>query len=149
MRCLKYLIIGCVVLGLFPSTTRAEILAMLNYESKAAQTDRREGIAVIDVDPDSENFSRVLMDIPLPYNLVNHHIYYNRDMSKIYVTALGMSKLHIVDMKSFPYRMKAVEIPECKVLEDATFKRTNRSKLFHFPSHILTGLPFTKILIAL
>jgi DNA-binding beta-propeller fold protein YncE len=100
---------------------------MLNYESKAAQTDRREGIAVIDVDPDSENFSRVLMDIPLPYNLVNHHIYYNRDMSKIYVTALGMSKLHIVDMKSFPYRMKAVEIPECKVLEDATFTADNKT----------------------
>jgi DNA-binding beta-propeller fold protein YncE len=127
MKCLKYLIIGFLVLGLFPSTLRAEILAMLNYESKAAQTVRREGISIIDVDPESKNFGKILMDIPLPYNLVNHHIFYNRDMSKAYVTALGLSTLHVIDMKSFPYRLKSVEIPECKVLEDATFTADNKT----------------------
>lgn len=127
MRYLKYLIICCLVLSFLPSTAGAEILAMLNYESKAAQTDRREGISIIDVDPESENFGKILMDIPLPYNLVNHHIYYNSDMSKVYVTALGLSKLHVIDMKSFPYRMKVIEIPECKVLEDATFTADNKT----------------------
>jgi DNA-binding beta-propeller fold protein YncE len=76
---------------------------------------------------DSENFGKILMDIPLPYNLVNHHIYYNRDMSKVYVTALGLSTLHVIDMTRFPYRMKAVELPECKVLEDATFTSDNKT----------------------
>jgi len=100
---------------------------MINYESKSAQTVRQEGISIIDVAPESNNFGKILMDIPLPYNLVNHHIFYNRDMSKAYITALGLSTLHVIDMKSFPYRMKSVEIPECKVLEDATFTADNKT----------------------
>jgi hypothetical protein len=48
-------------------------------------------------------------------------------MSKAYVTALGLSILHVIDMKRFPYRMKAVEIPECKVLEDAIFTADNKT----------------------
>ncbi len=42
-----------VTLSVIPSVPRAEILAMLNYESKPQQTIRREGIAIIDVDPAS------------------------------------------------------------------------------------------------
>ncbi len=110
-----------------PLTLHAEMLAMVNYESKPEQVTRKEGIAIIDVDKDSENFGKILMDIPLPYNLVNHHIYYNRDMSKVYVTALGLSALHVIDMTRFPYRMKAVDIPDCKVLEDATFTSDNKT----------------------
>lgn len=110
-----------------PLTLHAEMLAMVNYESKPEQITRKEGIAIIDVDKDSENFGKILMDIPLPYNLVNHHIYYNRDMSKVYVTALGLSTLHVIDMTRFPYRMKAIEIPDCKVLEDATFTSDNNT----------------------
>lgn len=116
-----------IAFSLFPSTLKAEILAMLNYESKAEQTIRREGIAIIDVDPQSENFGNILMDIPLPHNLVNHHIFYNNDQSKAYVTALGLSVLHVIDMTRFPYRMKAVKIPECKVLEDAIFTADNKT----------------------
>ena len=34
----------------------AEILALLNYESKPGQPVRREGIAIMDIDPDSADF---------------------------------------------------------------------------------------------
>jgi DNA-binding beta-propeller fold protein YncE len=112
---------------MFPAMPQAEILAMVNYETKQEQTFRKEGIAIIDVDQNSENFGKILMDIPLPHNLVNHHIYYNTDMSKVYVTALGASTLHVIDMTRFPYRLKAVEIPGCKVLEDATFTSDNKT----------------------
>lgn len=115
---LGLLLVG-VVLGRVPA--HAEILAMLNYESKPDQTVRREGIAIIDVDPKSKEFGKILMDIPLPPDLVAHHLFYNKDASKVYVTALGKSVLHVLDMKRFPYRMKAVKIPQCKVLEDAVF----------------------------
>jgi DNA-binding beta-propeller fold protein YncE len=122
---LSVLLFSALILMLSSSIIHAEILAMINYESKPDQVSRREGIAIMDVDPESETLGKILMDIPLPYNLVNHHIYYNRDMSKVYVTALGLSRLHVIDMKSFPYRIKAVDIPECKVLEDATFTADN------------------------
>jgi DNA-binding beta-propeller fold protein YncE len=105
----------------------AEILAMLNYESKSDQMIRKEGLAVIDVDPKSPTFGKLLMDIPLPPDLVAHHVFYNRDQSKAYVTALGKSLLHVLDLTRYPYRMRAVETPDCQVLEDIVFSQDNRT----------------------
>jgi DNA-binding beta-propeller fold protein YncE len=128
MKWLKFFILSTLLAWtMLPSIPQAEILAMVNYETKPEQIFRKEGIAIIDVDQNSENFGKILMDIPLPHNLVNHHIYYNRDMSKVYVTALGLSTMHVIDMKSFPYRIKAVDIPNCNVLEDATFTSDNKT----------------------
>lgn len=109
------------------STAQSEILAMLNYESKPDQAVRKEGIAIIDVDPKSSAFGKILMDIPLPSDLVAHHIYYNRDGSKAYITALGKSVLHVLDLKKFPYRMKAVETQGCRVLEDIVLSEDNQT----------------------
>jgi DNA-binding beta-propeller fold protein YncE len=119
--------ISFVLVVLLASVAHAEILAMLNYESKSEQTVRKEGLAIIDVDPKSSGFGKILMDIPLPPDLVAHHLYFNRDMSKAYVTALGKTVLHVLDLKRFPYRMKAVEIPDCSVQEDIVFSDDNRT----------------------
>ncbi len=120
------LIAACFVV-LFASLAQAELLAMLNYESKPEQTTRKEGLAILDVDPKSPTFGKMLMDIPLPPDLVAHHIFYNRDQSKAYVTALGKSLLHVLDMTRFPYRMKTVETPSCQVQEDIVFSQDNRT----------------------
>jgi DNA-binding beta-propeller fold protein YncE len=116
-----------VMLLISAALVQAEILAMLNYESKPEQTVRREGLAIIDVDPKSPTFAKMLMDIPLPPDLIAHHIFYNRDMSKAYITALGKSILHVLDLRRFPYRMKAVEVQDCKVGEDVVFSEDNRT----------------------
>lgn len=126
------------VLALVPSLAGAEILAMTNYESKppdalkvfknpVAGQVRREGIAIIDVDPKSENFGKILMDMPLPPDLVAHHIFYNRDATKAYVTALGKPEMRVIDMTRFPYRMKTVQVPGCQVGEDVVFSDDNRT----------------------
>ncbi len=120
-------VLTVIALTLSASFVHAEILAMLNYESKPEQIVRKEGIVIIDVDPGSANFGKPLMDIPLPYNLMAHHLFYNKDQSKAYVTALGPSVLHVIDMTRFPYRMKAIEIPDCEVLEDMTFAADNKT----------------------
>lgn len=120
-------VFAVVVLALSASLAHAEILAMLNYETKPEQVVRKEGLAVIDVDPKSPTFGKMLMDIPLPPDLVAHHIYYNQDQSKAYITALGKSLLHVLDLTRFPYRMKAVEIRDCRVLEDIVFSQDNRT----------------------
>lgn len=121
------LLIAFIGLTLSVSLVNAEILAMLNYETKPEQVIRKEGLAVIDVDPKSPTFGKMLMDIPLPPDLVAHHIFYNRDQSKAYVTALGKSILHVLDLTRFPYRMKAVEVRDCQVLEDIVFSQDNRT----------------------
>ena len=65
-----------VVVALAPLTVSAHILAMVNYESKTAEGlkahgiedhgDRKEGLAVIDVDPGSKTFGKIMVDISLP-----------------------------------------------------------------------------------
>ncbi|MEH6617715.1 MAG: hypothetical protein V7699_07730 [Porticoccus sp.] len=126
------------VLIAFSFSASAEILAMLNYESKPADNlkelklpfatqNRREGIAIIDVDPESANYGNILMDIPLPPDLVAHHIFFNRDASKAYVTALGKSELRIIDMKSNPYRTKVLVMAGCQVGEDTIFSEDNKT----------------------
>ena len=120
-------ILIAVMLLISASLVQAEILAMLNYETKPEQMVRKEGLAIIDVDPKSPTFAKMLMDIPLPPDLIAHHIFYNRDMSKAYVTALGKSILHVLDLRRFPYRMKAVEVQDCKVGEDVVFSEDNRT----------------------
>lgn len=117
----KIRVLSLGLVFLFPLLAQSEILAMLNYESKPKVTPRREGIAIIDVDPTSANFKKLLVDIPLPPDLVAHHIFYNKNASKSYLTSLGSNPLQVMNMKQFPYRLKTVDLPECKVAEDMVF----------------------------
>ena len=118
-----------------PDPARAEILAMVNYETKSEESlkalklsgaqEREEGIAVLDVDPASERFGDILMTIPLPPDLVAHHIFYDRSMTKAYLTALGKAELHVIDMQRFPYRLKKIDVSACQVGEDVIFSEDN------------------------
>lgn len=114
----------------------AEILALVNYESKSADAlkaystpvrgqDRVEGIAVIDVDPQSPAFGSIVKDIELPGDLVAHHIFYNRDSSKAYLTALGKGELRVIDMGDEAMPIQVVDVPECEVGEDVVFSGDN------------------------
>lgn len=108
-----------------PLLAQAEILAMVNYESNPKQTPRKEGIAIMDVDPGSKNFGKIIEDIPLPNDAVAHHIFYNRDMSKAYITALGNGPLRVMDMKS--HRIETIDLPDCKVGEDIVFSEDHKT----------------------
>jgi DNA-binding beta-propeller fold protein YncE len=138
---MKHFGIVATLLGSFvflSSAADAEILAMINYESKPADAlkafkspvpgqIRQEGIAVIDVDPASPNYGKTVETIPLPPDLVAHHIFYNRDSSKAYVTALGKGELRVIDMSKRPFSAKVVSVPECKVGEDVVFSADNKT----------------------
>jgi hypothetical protein len=139
MKTMTKIVVGAIAaLVLMPNMARAEILAMMNYESKTedslkalqiqgAARERREGIAVMDIDPSSDNFGKILMDIPLPPDLVAHHMFYNRDASKIYMTSLAQPVLHVIDMKKFPWRLKPLETPGCVMQEDVIFSEDNKT----------------------
>jgi DNA-binding beta-propeller fold protein YncE len=125
-------------IGFGAAAAKAEILALLNYETKSpdslkalkrpiAPPARKEGIAVIDVDPASANFGKIVRDIPLPPDLVAHHIFYNRTSTKAYVTALGKPELRVLDMTDPAYAMKVVAVPGCDVGEDVVFSEDNKT----------------------
>ncbi len=123
---LNSLLLGALISMGSVGVANAEILAMLNYQAKPDQAEKKEGLAIIDVDPTSTTFQKLVTDIPLPTGLVSHHIYYNQDKSKAYVTALGKNILHVLDITRSPYKMKAVEVPGCAALEDLAFSKDNK-----------------------
>jgi DNA-binding beta-propeller fold protein YncE len=136
MKTFLTVLISCGLLT--PTLGGAEILAMLNYESKPNESlkelkmpfgtnARREGVAVIDVDPNSDNFGNILMDIPLPNDLVAHHLFFNRDATKLYLIALGKSEIRVIDMQTSPYRVKVIDVPTCQFGEDVVFSEDNRT----------------------
>ena len=127
MKPLRLLFITFALLLSCTSLASAELLALLNYESKSGQPVRREGIAIMDIDPESSDFGKILMEIPLPPDLVAHHIFFNRDKTKAYITALGKSILHVVDLTKFPYRLRAIAVPDCQVGEDLVVSEDNKT----------------------
>ncbi|MBL6951737.1 MAG: YncE family protein [Alphaproteobacteria bacterium] len=136
-RMVTSLAIALLAVVAAPNFAKSEILAMMNYESKPADSlkalkltgtgERREGIAVIDVDPKAATFGKILMDIPLPSDLVAHHIFYDRKMEKAYITALGKPELHVFKLNEFPYRLKRIAVPKCVMGEDVVFSEDNKT----------------------
>ena len=134
---LTLLLALAAVVAAAPGKAKAHILAMVNYETKTEEgakahgvishKHRKEGIAIIDVDPDSKTFGKIVVDISLPSNLIGHHIFYNRDMSKAYVTALGQGWMYVMDMKKLDYKLKRLEVPGCVVGEDVVFSADNKT----------------------
>lgn len=115
------------LLLLLPISSQAEMLAFVNYESKPTQSQRREGIAILDVDPESPQFGKIAKDLPLPPDAVAHHIFYNKDLSKAYITSLGNGPLRVIDMKRKPYSIELLDVPECEVAEDMVFTEDHKT----------------------
>ncbi|MEH6403696.1 MAG: hypothetical protein V7750_10020 [Sneathiella sp.] len=134
---LTFIVSGLLSVTAIPGLASSEILAMMNYETKPLDSlkalklsgtqEREEGIAIIDVDPNSKNFSKILMTIPLAADLVAHHIFYDRKMDKAYVTALGKPELHVFNLNEFPYRLKKIDVPKCAMGEDVVFSEDNKT----------------------
>ena len=121
-----------------PALASAQIYAMMNYETKSpdslkvlktpvATGARKEGIAVIDVDPKSKTCGKIVEDMNIQPDWVAHHIFYNRDESKIYVTSLAKPELGVIDMKKKPLAMKIVAVPDCQVGEDVVLSEDNKT----------------------
>ena len=134
---IKRILLLSAVVACYQTPVSAEILAMVNYETKSADSlkalknpiatpSRTEGIAIIDVDPKSKNFGTIVKDIPLPPDLVAHHIFYNNDMSKAYITALGKPELRVMDLKKKEYPITVVSVPTCSVGEDVIFSEDKK-----------------------
>src|SRR5262249_35237370 len=129
--------VGAALLAALPVPALGGILAVVTYESKPEESlkamripvppqGRREGVAIIDVDPKSKDFGKIVTDLSIPPDVVAHHIFYNKDSSKAYITALGKGELRVIDMKRKPYAIKTVAVPECKVGEDVVFSDDNK-----------------------
>lgn len=119
---------------LISTSVQADILAMVSYETKSADSlkslkvsptrTREEGIAILQVDPESADFGKILWQMPLPSDLMAHHIFYDRTMKKAYMTSLAKKELYILDFSSFPIRHKIIPV-NCVMGEDVVMNEDN------------------------
>lgn len=126
---------AAMALSMLAAPAAAGILAIMNYESKptadlrslklSGDMPRREGLAIIDVDPESPGFGRILADIPIDPATVAHHIFYDRTMSKAYITGLQQPPLQVLDLRKNPYRLSTIETPPCMMGEDIILDEAN------------------------
>ncbi len=126
----------CFIISSFCfSAAQAEILAMMLYESKSPDSlkslklsgvgERKEAIAIMDVDPDSKNFGKILWEMPLPNDMMSHHIFYDRTMTKGYLTSLAKKELGVLDMTANPFRRITLPMPDCTMGEDVIINEDN------------------------
>ena len=109
-------------LALVTGTATAEQTALVLYETRGAdQSQRQEGIAFVELDPQSEDYGQILAQIPLPPEFQSHHIFYNPARDRAYVTSLATPELRVFDVSEFPYRHTSVAVPDCEVGEDVSF----------------------------
>jgi len=131
-------IVAMALLWADASFTQAEMLAMVIYETKAEESIRElrvektekvreDGLAIIDVDPASDAYGKILAKFPLPEGLAPHHQYYNPDKTKIYVTATLLPMLHVVDLTRAPYRISRIDTPGCQNLDQVVFSSDNKT----------------------
>ena len=119
----------------FINSVHAEMLAILNWETKARDSleslklgydkNREEGISIIELDKNEVNYGKILLTIPVSNQLVTHHIFYNQDLSKAYITSLEGEYLHVINMNDNILRMKPVYVPGCLVQENIIFSNNN------------------------
>src|SRR5258706_14358066 len=82
--------LAAVIVAVLPALAAAQIHAMFNYETKSPDSlkvlktpvqtgPRKEGIAIIDADPQSKTVGQTIQHTPVPADPSSHHLSYNSD----------------------------------------------------------------------
>ncbi|NLX09198.1 MAG: hypothetical protein GXY36_06045 [Chloroflexi bacterium] len=85
------------------------------------------GVALVNLDPESEGFGEVLQQFELGEDVLPHHLYYNRDQSRLYNTTLSGEYLYELilerDADGVPTIVEAIAIDtgDSQVGEDIYF----------------------------
>src|SRR3712207_5406751 len=54
----------------------------------------KDGVALLDLNPESKHFGKVMQRKDIGEGVLPHHLYFNHDESRLYTTALGGSRLY-------------------------------------------------------
>lgn len=119
-----------------PSAVVSEILALTVVQSQVPETvkafkltgsrDPKESLFILDVDPNSKTFGKTLMTIPLPSDFLANEVFFNPDKSKGYVTSRGKSEMFVFGLNRYPYRLRKLELPDCKTGQNLIFSRKQK-----------------------
>ncbi|SKA45709.1 hypothetical protein SAMN04488128_10779 [Chitinophaga eiseniae] len=108
---------------------KQQTLFFIDYRHLAGGND---GIAVMELDPESPDFGKILHKTELGKGVLPHHLYFNRDEKKLYTTALGGSFLYELKMEwnheGYPviYQVNPINTGGNTVGEDIFFTRNGQ-----------------------
>lgn len=103
------------------STGKESIMALVNYRA-ISEIREKDGLAIIDINPDSDTFGNILQDAPIGKGVFMHHPFYNQEGSKIYNTALDGEKLYRINLhEDRIFDISPIETGSCDVGENMYF----------------------------
>ena len=96
--------------------------ALINY--RAIGERQYDGLAIIDINPDSNTFGEIIQDVPVGKEIRMHHPFYNSDKSKLYNTALSGERLYSVNLhENTIFDVAPIDTDSCMVGEDMHFSK--------------------------
>ena len=122
------------------STGKESIMALVNYRA-IGEIREKDGLAIIDINPDSDTFGNILQDVPVGKGVFMHHPFYNQEGSKIYNTALDGERFYRINLhEDRIFDISPIETGSCDVGEDMCFGQ-NRDRFY------LTSMGSDKIIV--
>lgn len=105
------------------STKNADpITAVINY--RALDESKKDGLAIIDLNPNSNTFGDILQNVPVGEGVLMHHPFYNSDRSKLYNSALMGEHLYRVNLHDDKiFDVTPIDTGSCIVGEDMVFSK--------------------------
>ena len=106
------------------STNNEPITALINYRA-IGETREEDGLAIIDINPDSDTFGKILQDAPVGKEVFMHHPFYNQAGSKIYNTSLGGESIYQINLhENAIFDIVPIDAGSCIVGEDMYFSKS-------------------------
>ena len=101
-------------------TNEEPIKALINY--RAIGELQEDGLAIMDINPNSKTFSEIIQDVPVGKEVRMHHPFYNYDKSKLYNTSLSGDKLYRISLhQDTVFEINSIDTGSCLVGEDMHF----------------------------
>lgn len=105
------------------TTNEEPITALINYRA-IGEIRQEDGLAIIDINPDSDTFGEILQDVPVGKEVFMHHPFYNHAGSKLYNTALAGEMLYRINLhENRIFDITPIETGSCVVGEDMYFSK--------------------------
>jgi DNA-binding beta-propeller fold protein YncE len=99
------------------------ITALINYRA-IGEIREKDGLAIIDINPNSNTFGEILQDVPVGKEVFMHHPFYNQAGSKLYNTALAGENLYRINLhENTIFDITPIDAGGCVVGEDMYFSK--------------------------
>jgi DNA-binding beta-propeller fold protein YncE len=98
MGAVSLILVSCISLIRLPSEGAAPSpgLIFVDYRHLNGGAD---GVALMDLNPESPDFGKIVQQVEMGPGVLPHHLYFNRDQTKLYNTALGGERLYEVGLQ--------------------------------------------------